>query len=88
MSGANPQDLEVQANVFSFDSHSCINICSHCLHHAVPEIREMRSSAESQLECGVPNMDYVFKQEDSATSHPRRKRLVGGEEALPVSLEI
>ncbi len=57
-------------------------------HHVVPEIRDIRSSAESQLQCGVPNIHYVFKEEDSTTPHQRRKRLVGGEEALPVSLEI
>ncbi|KAF4096221.1 complement factor I [Onychostoma macrolepis] len=51
------------------------------------EIKEIRTSAESQLMCGVPNMEYAFKQEDSETSHPRRKRLVGGEEALPTQIQ-
>ncbi|XP_016405095.1 complement factor I-like [Sinocyclocheilus rhinocerous] len=51
------------------------------------EIREIRSSAESQLQCGVPNTEYVYKQEDDATSRTRRKRLVGGEEALPTQIQ-
>ncbi|XP_043088489.1 complement factor I [Puntigrus tetrazona] len=51
------------------------------------EIKEIRSSAESQLECGIPNKDYVYKQADEATSSRRRKRLVGGEEALPTQIQ-
>lgn len=50
------------------------------------EIRSIRTAAESQLQCGVPNMDYVYRTEDSTTPSPRQrtKRLVGGEETLPV----
>ncbi|ROK74140.1 Complement factor I [Anabarilius grahami] len=51
------------------------------------EIRRIRSSTESQLECGIPNMEYEYKQKDDATSHPRRKRIVGGEEALPTQIQ-
>uniref|UniRef100_A0A671PWC5 trypsin n=1 Tax=Sinocyclocheilus anshuiensis TaxID=1608454 RepID=A0A671PWC5_9TELE len=53
----------------------------------ISEISEIRSSAESQLQCGVPNTEYVYKQEDDATSRTRRKRLVGGEEALPTQIQ-
>ncbi|XP_067228354.1 complement factor I-like [Chanodichthys erythropterus] len=53
----------------------------------VSEIRIIRSSTESQLECGIPNMEYEYKQKDDTTSHSRRKRLVGGEEALPTQIQ-
>ncbi|XDV46717.1 hypothetical protein PO909_014545 [Leuciscus waleckii] len=51
------------------------------------EIRTIRSSIESQLQCGVPNMEYAYKQEEDATPRLRRKRLVGGEEALPTQIQ-
>lgn len=51
------------------------------------EIRKIRTSTEDQLQCGVPNKEYVYKQEDDTTSHSRRKRLVGGEEALPTQIQ-
>ncbi|KAK7132894.1 hypothetical protein R3I93_019217 [Phoxinus phoxinus] len=51
------------------------------------EIKTIRSSTESQLQCGVPNMEYAYKQEDDATPRRRRKRLVGGEEALPTQIQ-
>lgn len=53
--------------------------------HVVPEIKAIRLSTESKLQCGVPNMEYANKQEEDVTLRQRRKRLVGGEEALPVS---
>ncbi|XP_051516806.1 complement factor I-like [Myxocyprinus asiaticus] len=51
------------------------------------EIRKIRTFLESQLECGIPNMDYVYKPEEKRPSHQRRKRLVGGEEALPTQIQ-
>ncbi|XP_059397295.1 complement factor I-like [Carassius carassius] len=51
------------------------------------EIKTIRSTAEDQLQCGIPNKEYVYKQEDDATSHSRKKRLVGGEEALPTQIQ-
>ncbi len=53
-------------------------------HHVVPEIRDIRSSAESQLQCGVPNIHYVFKrgQRDSPSAQKtlsRRGRGVTGQ---------
>ncbi|XP_039508220.1 complement factor I isoform X2 [Pimephales promelas] len=51
------------------------------------EIRAIRKLTESQLQCGVPNMEYEFKAEDAATLRRRRKRLVGGEEALPTQIQ-
>ncbi|KTG43139.1 hypothetical protein cypCar_00034725 [Cyprinus carpio] len=44
------------------------------------EIREMRSSAESQVQCGIPN-----KQDDHSS---RRKRSAGWEETLPVRNDL
>ncbi len=69
--------LRVYSHDFRFE---IILIITHL--HVVPEIREMRSSAESQLQCGVPNMEYVYKQDDP---YSRRKRSAGWEETLPVS---
>ncbi|KAL1249212.1 hypothetical protein QQF64_020217 [Cirrhinus molitorella] len=51
------------------------------------EIKAIRSTTESELQCGIPNMDYVYKPEEDATSRPRRKRLVGGAEALPTQIQ-
>ncbi|RXN08433.1 complement factor I [Labeo rohita] len=51
------------------------------------EIKEIRATAEKELQCGVPNMEYVYKPEVDATSRTRRKRLVGGEEALPTQIQ-
>ncbi|TRY64503.1 hypothetical protein DNTS_009411 [Danionella cerebrum] len=51
------------------------------------EIRAMRSQYESKLQCGIPNMDYTYKADDSSTSSHRQKRLVGGEEALPTQIQ-
>lgn len=51
------------------------------------EIKKIRSTAESKLQCGVPNMDYVYKAEDDGSSRQRRKRLVGGEESLPTQIQ-
>ncbi|XP_073679424.1 complement factor I-like [Garra rufa] len=48
------------------------------------EIREIRSSAESQLQCGIPNMEQAYRQEDH---HSRFKRLVGWEETLPTQIQ-
>ncbi|XP_065131712.1 complement factor I [Paramisgurnus dabryanus] len=50
------------------------------------EIRTIRTASESQLQCGVPNMDYIYRPEDT-TNHQRKKRLVGGEEALPTQIQ-
>ncbi|XP_067301472.1 complement factor I [Pseudorasbora parva] len=61
------------------------NKTSDLIFDPMSEIRSIRSSAESQLQCGIPNLEY--KQEDDATSHSRRKRLVGGEEALPTQIQ-
>ncbi|XP_066527594.1 complement factor I [Hoplias malabaricus] len=44
-----------------------------------------RKHIESQLECGIPNLDYVYKAEE--TRRVRRKRVVGGEEALPTQIQ-
>ncbi|KAF4096222.1 hypothetical protein G5714_022191 [Onychostoma macrolepis] len=52
--------------------------------HVVPEIREIRSSAESQLQCGVPNMEYVYKKDNH---YSRRKRSAGWEETLPTQIQ-
>ncbi|XP_051946976.1 complement factor I isoform X3 [Xyrauchen texanus] len=50
------------------------------------EIRNIRTSLE-KLECGIPNMDYVYRPEEKVPSHQRSKRLVGGEEALPTQIQ-
>lgn len=47
------------------------------------EIRSIRTAAEGELQCGIPNMDYVDRTEDTPP-HQRKKRLVGGQETLPV----
>ncbi|KAI4896405.1 hypothetical protein NFI96_009228 [Prochilodus magdalenae] len=50
------------------------------------DILEVRNFTESQLECGIPNMDYVDKTEEH-TRRTRRKRVVGGLEALPTQIQ-
>ncbi|KAL6483980.1 hypothetical protein MHYP_G00088530 [Metynnis hypsauchen] len=50
------------------------------------DIREARNHTESQLECGIPNFDYVYRTE--AERRPlRTKRVVGGQEALPTQIQ-
>ncbi|XP_051518332.1 complement factor I isoform X5 [Myxocyprinus asiaticus] len=49
------------------------------------EIRKIRTSLE-KLECGIPNMDYVYRPEEKKPVK-RTKRLVGGEEALPTQIQ-
>ncbi|XP_050952522.1 complement factor I isoform X4 [Labeo rohita] len=48
------------------------------------EIREIRSSAERQLQCGVPNKGNVYGQEGPRS---RRKRLAGWKETLPTQIQ-
>ncbi|KAL7863904.1 hypothetical protein AOLI_G00153240 [Acnodon oligacanthus] len=43
------------------------------------DILQYRNYTESQLECGIPNMDYVHR----TRGHFLSKRMVGGQEALP-----
>ncbi|KAL6483976.1 hypothetical protein MHYP_G00088490 [Metynnis hypsauchen] len=43
------------------------------------DILQIRNYTESQLECGIPNLDYVHR----TNADSRRKRMVGGQEALP-----
>ncbi|KAK2886086.1 hypothetical protein Q8A67_016923 [Cirrhinus molitorella] len=50
----------------------------------ISEIKEIRSSAESQLQCGVPNIESVYRQEDH---HSHSKRSVGWEETLPTQIQ-
>ncbi|XP_036446847.1 complement factor I [Colossoma macropomum] len=46
------------------------------------DILQARNHTESQLECGIPNFDYVYRMEEE--NRPmRRKRVVGGQKALP-----
>ncbi|KAL7858919.1 hypothetical protein SRHO_G00140660 [Serrasalmus rhombeus] len=50
------------------------------------DIQQGRSHTESQLECGIPNFDYVYRTE--AEKRPvRAKRVVGGQEALPTQIQ-
>uniref|UniRef100_A0A3B4CSH4 trypsin n=1 Tax=Pygocentrus nattereri TaxID=42514 RepID=A0A3B4CSH4_PYGNA len=46
------------------------------------DILQARNYTESQLECGIPNFSYVYRKEEE-TRPIRRKRMVGGQEALP-----
>ncbi|XP_056588350.1 complement factor I [Triplophysa dalaica] len=50
------------------------------------EIRSIRTAAEGELQCGIPNMDYVDRTEDTPP-HQRKKRLVGGQETLPTQIQ-
>ncbi|KAL7858925.1 hypothetical protein SRHO_G00140720 [Serrasalmus rhombeus] len=43
------------------------------------DILQVRNYTESQLECGIPNLDYVHRTRERS----RSKRMVGGQEALP-----
>uniref|UniRef100_A0A3B1KDI2 trypsin n=1 Tax=Astyanax mexicanus TaxID=7994 RepID=A0A3B1KDI2_ASTMX len=49
-------------------------------------IQLSRDFTESQLKCGIPNMEYVYRPEDNK-KQKRRKRVVGGEEALPTQIQ-
>lgn len=48
-------------------------------------IQQSRNVTENQLQCGIPNMEYVYRSEDE--KQKRRKRVVGGEEALPTQIQ-
>ncbi|XP_037396813.1 complement factor I-like isoform X2 [Pygocentrus nattereri] len=43
------------------------------------DILQVRNYTEGQLECGIPNLDYVHRTRERS----RSKRMVGGQEALP-----
>ncbi|XP_062871435.1 complement factor I [Trichomycterus rosablanca] len=49
-------------------------------------ILNARKHIESQLHCGIPNMDYVHKTEKEML-RPRTKRVVGGQQALPTQIQ-
>ncbi|XP_036447014.1 complement factor I-like isoform X6 [Colossoma macropomum] len=50
------------------------------------DIRQARNHTESQVECGIPNFDYFYRTE--AEKRPvRRKRVVGGQVALPTQIQ-
>uniref|UniRef100_A0A8B9JDT7 Peptidase S1 domain-containing protein n=1 Tax=Astyanax mexicanus TaxID=7994 RepID=A0A8B9JDT7_ASTMX len=50
------------------------------------DIQYTRNYKENQLECGIPNMEYVYRTEEE-NGHRRRKRVVGGEETLPTQIQ-
>ncbi|XP_046725999.1 complement factor I isoform X2 [Silurus meridionalis] len=49
------------------------------------DIQNARSHTEI-LQCGIPNLEYVYKTVEETRSK-RRKRVVGGEEALPTQIQ-
>ncbi|KAL7863899.1 hypothetical protein AOLI_G00153190 [Acnodon oligacanthus] len=58
----------------------------HVFWNPKDDIREARNHTESQLECGIPNFDYVHRKE--VERRPlRSKRVVGGQEALPTQIQ-
>uniref|UniRef100_A0A4W4EAG5 trypsin n=1 Tax=Electrophorus electricus TaxID=8005 RepID=A0A4W4EAG5_ELEEL len=61
----------------------CVCVCV-CV--CVLDILDVRNVTESQLHCGIPNMEYIYKTEEE-TRHTRVKRVVGGEEALPTQIQ-
>ncbi|KAI4896409.1 hypothetical protein NFI96_009226 [Prochilodus magdalenae] len=50
------------------------------------DILEARNFTESQLECGILNMDYVYRTEEQSRM-TRRKRVAGGQETLPTQIQ-
>uniref|UniRef100_A0A671PNB3 trypsin n=1 Tax=Sinocyclocheilus anshuiensis TaxID=1608454 RepID=A0A671PNB3_9TELE len=66
------------------DELDVVNRAERLFFDPTSEIREIRSSAERGLQCGVPNMEYEYKQDDH---HSRRKSLAGWEETLPTQIQ-
>ncbi|XP_076846248.1 complement factor I-like [Brachyhypopomus gauderio] len=50
------------------------------------DILDVRNFTESQLHCGIPNLDYIYKTEEE-TRRTRRRRVVGGQDALPTQIQ-
>ncbi|XP_072552176.1 complement factor I [Salminus brasiliensis] len=50
------------------------------------DIQKVRKIIDEQLECGIPNMDYVYRTEEDK-QRSRKKRVVGGAESLPTQIQ-